>query len=182
MLIVLTVLGLIVGIAGLILPERTSYGDGSTQSSREAAISATNDFAVAYNTYDAAKLDDYQQRVGSLLTKDYRKEFIKVTDSIFKVLKTKKQKSGDANVLQIAVDSMDADSGELLVAVDAKLSNTDNDKKVTRKFRWQVSVVKSGDDWKIDNFESISALQAEQPKSEQPKPEQPKSDSGADKK
>ena len=157
----LTVLGLLVGLAGMLGPERVSYPDGSTKSSREAAISVTNDFAVAYNTYDVAKLDDYQERVGSMLTDPYRQEFDKITDSIFTALTEKKQTSGDAKVLQIAVDTIDADSAHLLVAVDAQLRNTDNEDAVPRNMRWQVSLVRIDGKWKIDKFESISALQAE---------------------
>ena len=161
MLAILTVLGLVVGLAGMFGPDRVSYPDGSTKSSREAAIFATNDFAVAYNTYDVAKLDDYQLRVGSMLTDSYRKEFDKITDSIFTALTVKKQTSGDAKVLQIAVATIDADSADLLVAVDAQLKNTDNENAVPRNMRWQVSLVKKDGKWKIDKFESISALQAE---------------------
>lgn len=161
MLATLTVLGLLVGLAGMFGPERVSYPDGSTKSSREAAISVTNDFAVAYNTYDVAKLGDYQERVGSMLTDAYRQEFDKVTDSIFTALTEKKQTSGDAKVLQIAVDTIDADSADLLVAVDAQLRNTDNEDAIPRNMRWQVSLVHSDGKWKIDKFESISALQAE---------------------
>ena len=160
-LAILTVLGLVVGLAGMFGPDRVSYPDGSTKSSREAAIFATNDFAVAYNTYDVAKLDDYQLRVGSMLTDSYRKEFDKITDSIFTALTVKKQTSGDAKVLQIAVATIDADSADLLVAVDAQLKNTDNENAVPRNMRWQVSLVKKDGKWKIDKFESISALQAE---------------------
>ena len=157
----LTVLGLVVGLAGLFGPARVSYPDGSTKSTREAAISAANDFAVAYNTYDVAKLDDYQKRVGSMLTDSYRKEFDKITDSIFTALTVKKQTSGDAKVLQIAVDTIDSDSADLLVAVDAQLKNTDNENAVPRNMRWQVSLVLEDGKWKIDKFESVSALQAE---------------------
>ena len=45
---------------------------------------------------------------------------------MFKALESKKQKSGDAKVVGTAVDSIDKDSAVALVAVDSKITNTDN--------------------------------------------------------
>lgn len=155
------VVGLIVGLAGVLLPGRISYPDGSTKASREAAVAVANDFAVTYNTYDVAELEDYQDRVGGLLTEDYRTEFTQITDSIFEAIAETDQSSGDAQVRQIAVQSMDDDTAELLVAVDADLTNTDNEGIVPRTMRWIVFMARVDGEWKVDRFESIATLQAE---------------------
>ena len=112
----------------------------------------------AYNTYDVAELADYQKRLKGLLTPKYNEQFVKVTNAVFEALKDKKQKSGDAKVLGVAVDSIDKDSAEALVAVDATITNTDNEAAVVRHFRWKVSFTKTDDEWLVSNFESVAAL------------------------
>lgn len=122
--------------------------------------SRANDFAVAYNTYDVASLPDYQKRLKGLLTPKYDKQFVQVTNAIFKALETKKQRSGGAKVVGVAVDSIDKDSAETLVAVDAKISNTDNAAEVLRHFRWKVSFTKSKGEWLVSKFESVAPVDA----------------------
>ncbi len=93
------------------------------------------------------ELADYQKRLKGLLTPSYDKEFVKITDAVFKALESKKQKSGDAKVLGTAVDSIDKDSAVAIVAVDSKITNTDNEAAVLRHFRWKVSFVKRKGEW-----------------------------------
>ena len=160
LLSVVTVLGVLVGVAGLLAPKVFSYADSSEAGERKAIVSRTTDFAVAYNTYDVAKVDDYQARMKGLLSKKYNAEFVKVTDSIFKALDTKKQVSKGAKVLDVAVDSVDKDSAIALVAVDASITNTDVDAAVARHLRWKVTLVKQGDEWNVDTFESVATASA----------------------
>ena len=143
-LAILTAFGLVLGILGALLPK--AFGDDDTYggAEREEVISRATDFATAYNTYDVAQLDDYQKRLKGLLTADYDEEFVKVTDAVFQALKDKKQKSGEAKVRGVAIESIDDDSAETIVAVDATITNTDNKAAVVRHFRWKVSFEQVG--------------------------------------
>lgn len=155
-----TILGILMGVAGLLLPRAASYATSDSVSDRKAVVAATTDFAVAYNTYDVAEAGEYQHRLKGLLTSSYDKEFVKITDSIFKLLVDKKQVSDNAKVLGVAVDSIDKDSAIALVAVDASLTNTDSKAAVARHLRWRVNLVKQRGRWLVDKFESVATAGA----------------------
>ena len=146
LLVALVVVGLVVGLAGLVVP-RAFAGDDQ-DAARQDLVTAAHDFAAAYNTYDAAELEDYQRRMSGLLTDEYREQFDQVTEAIFGALTAKKQRSRDPEVLGVAIDSFDTDSAEVLVAVDASISNTDQKTAVRRHFRWKVAFLRQGDAWR----------------------------------
>lgn len=157
----LTAVGVVLALVGwLVLPNVGGDDDGDTGARNQVAARA-NDFAVAYNTYDVAKVDDYQKRLKGLLTPTYDKQFVQITNAVFDALRTKDQKSGDAKVLGVAIDSIDKDSAETIVAVDASITNTDNKAAVLRHFRWKVSFVKSKGEWLVDKFESVAPVEAQ---------------------
>ena len=161
LLVVATALGVVLAAIGGILLLLDPAGADEDSKDRNAVISRTNDFAVAYNTYDVVELEDYQKRLKGLLTPTYNKEFVKITDAIFKALESKKQKSGDAKLLGTAVESIDDDSAVAIVAVDAKITNTDNAVAVLRHFRWKVSFVKAKGEWRVSNYESVATVEAQ---------------------
>ncbi len=158
-LVGIVALGLVLALTGAIV-NAASSSDDAESSARQQVISRANDFAVAYNTYDVANLADYQQRLKGLMTSTYDKQFVQVTNAVFKALKGKKQKSGDAKVLAVAIDDIDKDSADALVAVDASITNTDNAASVLRHFRWKVSFIKTKGEWRVSNFESVAAVGA----------------------
>jgi Mce-associated membrane protein len=156
----LTAVGVVLVLVGwLLLP--SLGGDDDDTAARNQVTARANDFAVAYNTYDVAKVDDYQKRLKGLLTPKYDKQFVQITNAVFDALETKDQKSGDAKVLGVAIDSIDKDSAETIVAVDASITNTDNKAAVLRHFRWKVSFVKSKGEWLVDKFESVAPVEAQ---------------------
>lgn len=153
LLVVATAVGVVLCVIGGVLLLQDSAKGGGDDNDRNEVTSRATDFAVAYNTYDVARLDEYQKRVKGLLTPAYSKQFVEVTDAIFKALETKKQTSDGANVLGVAIDSIDKDSAEAIIAVDAKISNTDNEAAVLRHFRWKVSFTKTKSKWLVAKFE-----------------------------
>lgn len=160
LLSVVTVLGVLIGVAGLLLPKVFSYENGDTAQERKQVVARATDFAVAYNTYDVADVADYQKRMKGLLSASYHREFVEVTNVFFKELKAKKQVSKGAKVLAVAVSSIDKDSAVALVAVDASLANTDLKADLARHYRWKVTFVKDKGEWNVDRFESVSTVQA----------------------
>ncbi|MBC7592438.1 MAG: hypothetical protein H7288_00575 [Kineosporiaceae bacterium] len=160
LLSVVTVLGVLIGVAGLLVPQVFSYANSETVSDRKQVVARTTDFAVAMNTYDVAKVDDYQKRVDGLLSESYKKQFIGKTDAFFKALKDRQQVSNDAKVLAVAVDSIDKDSALVLVAVDSAITNTEVKAAIPRHLRWSVTLVKQQNSWKVSKFESVGTLEA----------------------
>lgn len=160
LLCVVTVLGVLIGAGGLLMPQIFSYSHSSKVSDRKAVVARTTDFAVAMNTYDVTKAADYQKRIKGLLSTSYNKEFVAKTDEFFKALAQNKQVSRDAKVLGVAVDSIDKDSAVALVAVDSSITNTDTKTAVARHLRWKVDFVKKAGEWRVNKFESVATLGA----------------------
>lgn len=155
-LVAITVLGLVLGAGSFLVPDTAGSVDGASPKVRQEVISRVNDFAVTYNTYSVAELEDYQKRVKPFLTPKYDAEFVKVTDGFFTALESRKQTSGEARVLRTAVSSIDQDSAEVLVAVNATLKNTDNAQPIPRNFRWKVSLSKTKGVWKVSSYSSVA--------------------------
>ena len=155
-----TTIGVALALVGwLVLGGDGGSGDGAAD--RNQVTARATDFAVAYNTYDVADLADYQSRLKGLLTPAYDKQFVQITDAVFGALETKQQKSGDAKVLAVAIDAIDQDSATAIVAVDAAITNTDNQAAVQRQFRWKVSFTRTKDEWLVSNFESVASVDAQ---------------------
>ncbi|MGA8851504.1 MAG: hypothetical protein WB508_07255 [Aeromicrobium sp.] len=172
----LGVLGLVLAIAGGVLFALPARGGAQTDSAdSKKVVARVTDFAVAYNTYDVADPKEYQDRLSGLLTTEYQAEVVKITDALFTAIKDKKQKSGSAQVLAVAIDSMDDDSAVVLAVVDAKVTNTDNDAAVLRQFRWSIDVKKVKGEWRVSKFESVAAQPADagQDDGATPDPESP---------
>ncbi len=155
---ILVIVGVLVGVAGLLIP-RVAGGD-DLDAERKAVISRASDFAVTYNTYEVAKKSDYQRRMKGLLTPSYFKEFTTVTNALFQALEAKGQKSGDAKVLDVAIDSIDKDSAIALVAVDANITTSQEKGAVARRFRWKVTFAQQKGTWLVRQFETVATLEA----------------------
>lgn len=160
LLSLVTVLGVLIGVAGLLLPQVFSYSRSDTVSDRKEVVARTTDFAVALNTYDVSKVADYQKRLKGLLSPSFNKETVAQTNAFFKALVGKKQVSKDAKVLGVAVDSIDKDSAVALVAINAAVTNTDTKVSSPINLRWKVNLVKQKGEWNIDHFESVASLHA----------------------
>jgi Mce-associated membrane protein len=161
LLAVATAVGVVLAAVGGVLLLKDPSSASGDSADRETVSSRATDFAVAYNTYDVVDLPDYQKRVKGLLTPAYDEQFVQVTGAVFKALEAKKQKSGGAKVLGVAVDSIDKDSATAIVAVDAKITNTDNAAEILRHFRWKISFAKTKGEWLISSFESVAPVDAQ---------------------
>ena len=81
----------------------------------------------------------------------------KSTDAVFKALESRKQKSGGAKVRDARSTASKGLCGGI-VAVDSKISNTDNTAEVLRHFRWRVLFAKTKGEWLISSFESVAPV------------------------
>jgi Mce-associated membrane protein len=158
LLSILTVVGVLVGVGGLLLPALA--GSDDSQRDRQEVVRRANDFAVTFNTYTIEGKADYQKRMKTLMTPSYFKEFTKITDAMFGAIKDKKQSSGDAKVLATAVDSIDSDSAVVLVAVNASVKSSGEKSAVERRFRWTVTFGHYKDEWRVREFDAVAPLQA----------------------
>ena len=150
---------MLVGAAGLALPHLVGSRD-EFASDRQAVITRASDFAVTFNTYSSDKKPDYQRRVKPLMTSAYYKDFVKITNVMFQVVKDKKQSSGEVKVLSVAVENIDKDSASAIVALDAAVRRSDSDDPVARRFRWQISMRKVQGEWLVNRFDGVPPVEA----------------------
>lgn len=159
LLLAICVVGVLVGGAGLGAPRLFGSRD-EFAAERQAVVTRASDFAVTFNTYSSNKKPDYQRRVKPLMTPAYYKDFVKITDVMFQVVKDKKQSSGDVKVLSVAVDSIDKDSASAIVAIDAAVRRSDSEQAVARRFRWQISMRKVRGEWLVNQFDGVPPMEA----------------------
>jgi len=159
LLSILTVVGVLVGVAGLLVP--AFAGGDDSRSERQEVVRKASDFAVTFNTYTVEGKADYQKRVKTLMTPSYFKEFSKITDAMFGAIEDKEQSSGDAKVLATAIDSIDKDSAVVLVAVNAQVKSGSDEAAVERRFRWTVTFGRYKDEWRVREFDAVPTLNAE---------------------
>ena len=158
-LIAICVVGVLVGGAGLLVPRFVGPRD-EFAADRQAVITRASDFAVTFNTYSSDKKPDYQRRVKPLMTPAYYKDFLKITNVMFQVVKDKKQSSGDVKVLSVAVDDIDKDSASAIVAIDAAVHRSDSGQPVARRFRWQITMRKVQGKWLVNQFDGVAPMEA----------------------
>lgn len=158
-LIATCVLGVLVGVAGLALPHVAGSRDEFADD-RQAVITRASDFAVTFNTYSSNDKADYQRRMKPLMTQKYYRDYVKITNVMFQVVKDKNQSSGDVKVLAAAVDTIDRDSASAIVAVDAAVHRSDSERAVARRFRWQISLRKVQGKWLVNQFDGVPPMQA----------------------
>jgi hypothetical protein len=159
LLIATCVVGVLVGGAGLLVPQLVGSRDEHA-ADRQAVITRASDFAVTFNTYSSDRKPDYQRRVKPLMTAAYYKDFLKITDVMFQVVENKKQSSGDVKVLSVAVENIDRDSASAIVAIDASVHRSDSEQPVARRFRWQISMRKVQGKWLVNQFDGVPPMEA----------------------
>ncbi|NRQ49676.1 hypothetical protein [Aeromicrobium stalagmiti] len=157
---VLASLGVLLAVAGVVLP---SFGGDDRTGDREQVTSRASDFAVAMNTFDFSQPEDYRKRIKTLLTPGYYKEFLANSEATEEVLAKNKVslKSGDAKVIGIAVQSIDSDSAEAIVAFDASISSDKAAVTAPREFRWKIAFAKTKGEWLVSRFESVGTVESQ---------------------
>lgn len=147
---------------------------------RATLLGAAQTFVERFNTYGPEMLDDTGHlpdyaAIADLMTADFAEVFNKnVGYAEETVVQLGAERS--VEVFGVAVASMDGDSAEVLVAGTVELSypypdeadqqtsddpqqgDSEDDPRVTtgkKRFRYQVSLVKVGDEWLIDNLDDV---------------------------
>jgi hypothetical protein len=132
-----------------------SAGETTATSTQESARRAevqrvASAFAVNVNTYSAADIDGYAQRVRPLLTDRFEPSFDQAVKGIVAQVQSTQLRS-KGNVLVTGVSSLDRDSATVLVVSDADVSSAVGSR--ARHFRWQVDLVRQGGKWLVDGFQ-----------------------------
>lgn len=137
-----------------------SSGDGA-DSDRRATLIKAQEFAVAFNTFDSSMVEEYEERLDPLLTDRLRQdpELAEHLTSLRDEAELGTQVTSEATFRVGAIEELANDTAVVIVAVDVVYGLTVNDQTVPplqpAEQTWRVTVVRSGDEWRIDAFDPV---------------------------
>lgn len=151
---------LIVGIVlGLWLRDRSNDIEG-TEQARAEVVQAAQRFTVTWNTIDPKSAEEYVAQVDELVTDEFRKEAFGGKDEEAARLIRKGGITSDAKVLVngdgiplVGVSTLDPNSALVMVVADSNRSV--NRQRAVRHWRWQLELVKEGDEWLVDDLSTV---------------------------
>ncbi len=161
-------LALVVAACAVILLVHTVSSSDATESraddpaAREQVMNQANQFVLRVNTYGPEDLDEqnampeYAERVREVITAKFAVDF---NESITFAEQTVAQAgyARDVEIFSSGVETIDADSASVLVAGALNGSYPDPQREgrieyEPQPFRFQVSLVRTGDEWLVDDF------------------------------
>lgn len=147
---------MIVALAGLLV----WLGYGAYQSHRsdqrdDLFLATARQAAVDLTTVDYPKAEADVQRIVDSATGAFREDFQKRSQPFIEAVKQSQSKS-QGSVIEAAVESAQADSARILVAVTVKTSLAGVAEEEPRAWRMRISVLKVGDQAKVSNVEFIA--------------------------
>ncbi len=151
-LVVITVVAIALGAFWLTRgPDVPVYAQTSERQDVRAAVER---FAAGINTYDVTDLDPYVERMTPLMTDDLAEQFqVSTKDLLARFAEAKIVAKGTAD--QVAIDSIDGDSAEALVAISV-VTTPEEVGYGQPRLRWKVSLVREGETWLVENFANVT--------------------------
>ena len=143
-----------------ILASRRGEAD-DTQSQRETVMRQTEQFMLRMGTYGPDLLDDngampeYRSRVKAVITPKFATSFDKQAATAEQLV-AQAGVSRKAQVFATGVSTIDADSATALVAGTFTDAYQKGGAQEPVPFRIEVSLVKTGGDWLVDNFTPVT--------------------------
>jgi Mce-associated membrane protein len=121
---------------------------------RAAAMQAARQLALDFTTYDYQTWDKDAQRVLDDSTGQFKEEFASGSNSVkTEVVTNKATSKGD--VKEAAVVSNDKDSAQVLVIVNAVVTNTAAKDGVERRYRIKLDLVREKNRWLTADFQVV---------------------------
>jgi hypothetical protein len=143
-------------------------GDDTLQDERDAAMSQARQFALRVNTYGPDLLDrasgqmpSYRKQVEAVVTAKFRTGFEKDGVPLAEATVSQAGLKRTAQVYSVGVAAIDSDSATVLVAgsftnsYPKKKGSTSYVNAAPEPFRFEVSMVKTGGKWLVDNFAPV---------------------------
>ena len=137
---------LIVALAGLTLSVVALSKQRADDSQRDGAMKAARQLALDFTTYDYTTSEADFKRVTDESTGQFKQEFEAGIATVKTEVATNKATS-KGDVKEAAVVSNDKDSAQVLVIVDAVVTNTASTEGVQRRYRIKLDMVRDSDHW-----------------------------------
>jgi Mce-associated membrane protein len=180
---VLTVLGALIVASLVALGIQTAHRGGNpfsttdqTQLARDDAMAQARQFMLRVNTYgpdllEGSKMPEYRNRVSEVVTSKFRADFEKNVPYAEATV-AQAGLARTTEVYAVGVGDLDLDRGRATALVAGSFVNSFPDPKDKTKrvqadpqpYRVEVTLVRQGDDWKVDAFTPVGVdATADQP-------------------
>ncbi|HZX02699.1 hypothetical protein [Kribbella sp.] len=137
---------LVVALAGLTLSVVALSKQRAADAERTGAMKAARQLALDFTTYDYQTWDTDSKRVIDESTGQFKQEFQAGIDAVkTDVVSNKATSKGD--VKEAGVVSSDKDSAQVLVIVNAVVTNTASTTGTERRYRIKLDMVREKDRW-----------------------------------
>jgi Mce-associated membrane protein len=137
---------LVIALAGVTLSVVALQKQSTEKSEREGAMKAARQLALDFTTYDYKTWDADSKRVLDDSTGQFKDEFQAGIAAVKTEVQTNKATS-KGDVKEAAVVSNDKDSAQVLVIVNAVVTNTASADGVERRYRIKLDMVREKDRW-----------------------------------
>lgn len=137
---------LVVALAGLTLSVVALRKQQADDSQRDGAMKAARQLALDFTTYDYQTWDADSKRVVDESTGQFKQEFQAGIDAVKTDVTTNKATS-KGDVKEAGVVSNDKDSAQVLVIVNAVVTNTASTTGTERRYRIKLDMVREKDRW-----------------------------------
>ncbi|WBQ06353.1 hypothetical protein [Kribbella sp. CA-293567] len=145
---------LVVALAGATLSVIALRAQDARASEREGAMKAARQLALDFTTYRYTSWDADVKRVLDDSTGQFREEFKSGSDTVrTEVVANKATSTGD--VKEAAVVSNDKDSAQVLVIVNAVVTNTASKDGVARRYRIKLDLVREQGRWLTADLQAV---------------------------
>jgi Mce-associated membrane protein len=154
---IIEVVGLfvIIALAVALIVSRVQLSNQSAgNGDRSSALMAAQTDAVDVATYNYLHLQRDFGRVEGASTPSFRRSFIRSSDNLSKVLVQYKA-TASAKVLKSAVESISSSKAVVLLFVNQSVANTTQQGVSTDDSRIEVTLVRSGGRWMLQNLKLI---------------------------
>ena len=145
---------LVLALAGATLSVVALRKQQATDAQRDGALKAARQLALDFTTYDYKTWDADAKRVLDDSTGQFKQEFQAGTDSVkTEVVANKATSKGD--VKEAGVVSNDKDSAQVVVIVNALVTNTASTQGVERRYRIKLDMVRDSDRWLTADLQTV---------------------------
>jgi Mce-associated membrane protein len=151
LLAALAALTVLVAVAAVYLVNQPS--DDSISEATSDAQGSAERAVVTILAYDYRTLDEDQQAAGALMTSDYRKKY----DQLFEVIRDNAEAVKPVVTVDVVASGVvrsGEDRVQVLVFVNRPTTNAKTQEPTTFRDQVQMTMVKSGDDWLVDDMQT----------------------------
>jgi Mce-associated membrane protein len=145
---------LLIALVGAMLAIFAIRRQTTSDEDRAAAMQAARQLALDFTTYDYKTWDADSKRVLDDATGQFKEEFAAGSNSVKTEVVTN-QATSKGDVKEAAVVSNDKDSAQVLVIVNAVVTNTASKDGVERRYRVKLDMVREKDRWLTADFQVV---------------------------